>query len=65
VIQFTAARLREAVVVLITMIRSSHGVQPSPTLASLHTCLNVFRTFAASSAAPRSVAYTSPVPCHL
>ena len=46
-------------------VRSSRGVQLFPIPASLHTRLNILRTFPASRAVPRWVVNTSPMSCHL
>src|SRR5580658_859084 len=44
-------------------VRSSRGVQPSPIPAAVQTRLNIFRTLAASRAAPWWLVKTSPVSC--
>ena len=48
---------------LTKVVRSSRGVQLPPMPASSQTRLNIFRTLAASSAAPRWVVKTSPLSC--
>jgi hypothetical protein len=45
---------------LTNVVRSSRGVQPSPTPAAVQTRLNIFRTLPAFSAAPQWFVETQP-----